>query len=698
MGTGAALRRLLAPGQVAVIGGAAAEQAILASRAIGFGGDIWPVHPRRATLGGLPCVPDVASLPAPPDAAFVSVPREQTVTVVAQLAQLGAGGVVCHASGFAEDGVAGARLQEELVAAAGPMALLGPNCLGLLNYLDGVALWADQHGGVRVESGVGIVTQSGNIGLNLTMQRRGLPLAQLVTLGNRAGADVPDVVAAMLEDPRITAVGLYLESLPDPVALARVARQALDRRIPVVVLKAGSSTLGATVTLSHTSSLAGPEAMSDALFRRLGFARVHELGTLLETLKLLHVHGALPSARITSASCSGGEAAHVADLAARRGVEVPVLPASVERRLRAVLGDRVAVRNPLDYHTYVWGNHDALVDTFTALLETPVDLHLLVVDLPRDDRCDGAAWRTALDAFVAAQQRTGARTAVVTTLAEGMPEPLAQELLAAGIVPLQGIGDAVRAVAAAAQIGIAQRAAGCWLPPDPPGPPGPTVHGNAAVQLDEAAAKGLLRAAGVNVPDGVVVQDAWECGDAADRLGYPVALKLVSSTVAHKSAIGGVATDLRDRQEIQAAFATMCGLGERFLVEAMVRDARVELLVGVQRDPHTGLLLTVGAGGVLVELLEDSANALLPTSRAEVLAALQRLRIWPLLTADVDAVVTAVLRIADCARDLGDALVELEVNPLLVCHGRAVAVDALIRMADPPGAVQAPALGQQVGA
>jgi acetyl-CoA synthetase len=252
MGTAPALHRLLAPRQIAVIGGAAAEQAILASRAIGFEGDIWPVHPRRATLGGLPCVPDVASLPAPPDAAFVSVPREQTVTVVAQLARLGAGGVVCHASGFAEDGVAGARLQQKLVAASGPMALLGPNCLGLVNYLDGVALWADQHGGARVESGVGIVTQSGNIGLNLTMQRRGLPLAQLVTLGNRAGADVPDVLASMVEDPRITAVGLYLESLPDPWHSPEWLARLLIAASPVVCSKAGSSDLGAAVTLEPT--------------------------------------------------------------------------------------------------------------------------------------------------------------------------------------------------------------------------------------------------------------------------------------------------------------------------------------------------------------------------------------------------------------------------------------------------------------
>ena len=692
------LRRLLAPAQIAVVGGRAAEEVVLASRAIGFAGEIWPVHPRRESLGGLRCVPDVASLPGAPDAAFVAVPREQTIEVVGQLARLGAGGVVCHASGFAEDGEHGARLQRELVAAAAAMPMLGPNCLGLLNYLDGVALWADQHGGSRVATGVGIVAQSGNIGQNLTMQRRGLPLAQLVTLGNRAGTDVPDVMEAMLHDPRITAVGLYLESVPDPAALARVAGMALRRRVPVVVLKAGSSDLGAQVTLSHTSSLAGPDALCDALFRRLGIARVHELGTFLETLKLLHVHGALPGNRIASASCSGGEAAHVADHAVRRGVDLPALPARTDERLRAVLGERVTVRNPLDYHTYIWGDRDALTETFAALLDARFDCHLLVLDLPRDDRCDTAPWRTTVDAFVEAQRMSGAPAAVVSSLAEGMPESQAEELVAHGIVPLQGIDDALRAVQAAAQIGAAQAGAESWRAPDPPVP---APADDAVAQLDEAEAKQVLRTAGVRVPAGVVAAEA-ETGPAADLLGYPVVLKVLSDAVAHKSDVGGVAVALPDRKQVEAAAARMRFLGERFLVEAMVSDAVVELVVGVRRDPHIGLVLTVGAGGVLVEVLRDSASVLLPTTRAEVADALSGLRVWPVLQglrnepADVEAVVTAVLDIAECARGQGGGLVELEVNPLLACPHGAVAVDALLRVARPRLPDQAAPLTQEV--
>ena len=245
----ARLRRLLNPRSIAVIGGRAAEVAVQQSRAIGYAGDLWPVNPSREQLGGVRCFADLAALPGVPDAAFVSVNRERSIEVVAELARLGVAGVVCHASGYAEDGEEGARLQRELVAAAGEMALVGPNTLGFVNYLDGAALWPEQQGGERVSSGVALIAQSGNITENLTMQRRSLPVATLVTIGNSAVTGVVELVEAMLDDPRITAIGLCLEEIPEVAAFSRVAIEALRRRVPLVALKSGSSELGAQVTL-----------------------------------------------------------------------------------------------------------------------------------------------------------------------------------------------------------------------------------------------------------------------------------------------------------------------------------------------------------------------------------------------------------------------------------------------------------------
>ncbi|MQA82267.1 MAG: CoA-binding protein [Streptosporangiales bacterium] len=681
------LRRLLAPRHIAVVGGTAAEEAIRQSRLIGFEGEIWPVHPRRETLSGLPCFPDVDALPEAPDAAFVAVPREATVGVVSALAARGAGGVVCHASGFAEHGPAGEALQRALVDAAGDMALIGPNCMGMLNYLDGAALWSEQHGGHRVDRGVAVITQSGNLGQNLTMQRRSLPLAQLVTVGNGAVTGVPDLMAAMLDDPRITAIGLHLEGIADTAAFSRVCLEALHRQVPVIALKSGTSQLGARVNLSHTSALSGSDTLWDALFRRLGIARVRQVGTFIETLKFLHVHGGLAGPRIASASCSGGEAALVADLAHERGVELPAFPEAAEGRLREVLGDRVHVANPLDYHTYIWGDERAMTECFAAVLSADFDSHLLVLDYPRDDRCLPRPWQTTVDAFVAARRRTSAPACVVSLLPEGLPEPVGEALLREDIAPMQGMADCLDAVASAWTIGAAQRSAAAIAPLDPPAG---GVTADPPVQLDEWSGKQALAAYGLRVPDGRIVA-ADTATEAAAELGYPVVVKTLSPSIAHKTDVGGVRLRLTRGRQVRAAVAAMADLGDRFLVERMVGGSLAELIVGVHRDAQFGLALTIGAGGELVELVRDVATLLLPVSREEIEAALRSLRIWPLLAgyrgrpaADVDAVVDAVVAVAAYARAHQSHLVELDVNPLLVLptsHG-AVAVDVLVRLAE----------------
>ncbi len=679
------LQRLLDPRSLAVVGGRAAEVAVRQSLAIGYAGELWPVNATRDQLGGVPCFADLAELPGVPDAAFVSVNRETTISVVAELARLGVGGVVAHASGFAEDGEEGARLERDLVAAAGDLALIGPNCLGFVNYLDGAALWPEQHGGVRVESGVALVAQSGNIAENLTMQRRSLPVAMLVTIGNSAVTGVVDLVETMLDDPRITAIGLCLEEIPEVSAFSRVAIEALRRKVPIVALKSGSSELGAQVTLSHTSSLADSDVLVDALFRRLGIARAHDVETFLETLKLLHVQGCRPGTRIASASCSGGEAALLADLAHRTGLTMPPLPEDTRARLHDVLGDRVSVRNPLDYHTYIWGDGERLTECFTALLDADLDQHLLMLDFPRGDRCDVGEFETTVTAWQAAQQKTGARACVVSSLPESMPEAVGARLRDAGIAPMQGIASCLTAIAAAAQIGEAQAA----VDEIRSLPPAGTARSGTVVAWDEGDAKAALASYGLGVPASVQVEDVADAPAAASSLGFPVVLKAVTTGLAHKSDVGGVVVGLDSEDAVRRAAAAMAGLAEGFLVERMVDGVVLELIVGVQRDARLGLGLTLGAGGVLVELVDDAATLLLPVNRADIRRALTGLRIGPVLegfrgrVADLEAVVSAVESIAAFATDHADRLVEIEVNPLLVLPEGAMAVDALIRLAEP---------------
>ena len=304
------LSRLLRPKSIAVFGGGWSVNVIRQCERMGYAGAIWPVHPKLTEMAGLPCYASVADLPGAPDASFIGVNRHATVEVVRDLAARGAGGAVCFASGFRE--VAdGAELQDHLVEAAGAMPILGPNCYGFINYVEGALLWPDQHGGRRVERGVAIIAQSSNIAINLTMQRRGLPLAYVMTVGNQAQTGLAQMIEALLDDPAVTAIGLYIEGLGDIPALETALRRAREKRVPVVALKSGRSETARAMTLSHTASLAGADTLVSAFLSQMNVARVDSLDEMVETLKLLHTAGPSPDFTLGSLSCSGGARARL---------------------------------------------------------------------------------------------------------------------------------------------------------------------------------------------------------------------------------------------------------------------------------------------------------------------------------------------------------------------------------------------------
>ncbi len=679
------LLRLLAPRHAAFIGGRDAARAMDQCVAIGFKGEIWPVHPQRANMEGRPCFRTVADLPEPPDAAFVAVPAAATVEVVRQLAEGGAGGAVCYAAGFAERGGEGVRLQESLVTAAGDMALVGPNCYGLLNYLDGAALWAEGHGGRPVGRGVALITQSGNIGINLTMEQRSVPIAYVVSAGNQACLGIEDYVAALLQDSRVTAIGLYIEGLANVASFAQAAAAALERGVPLVALKSGNSDVGARLALSHTSSLAGSEALYDALFERLGVVRVGSLSALMETVKFLALVGPLPGRRLGALSCSGGEASLVADLAAKLGLQLPDLLERQQGALAAQLPDFVTLSNPFDYNTSVWGDRAAQERCFGAFLDGPIDAGLLVLDMPRPGTTGIEGWHLALSAFLDAREKAGIAGAVVATLPESLPEATRDQIIERGAAPLQGFEDGLGAIAAAAWYGERRAAidragaARLLIADQPPG-------ARSARMLDERACKERLAAFGLGVPESRVV-NAAEAPAAARALGFPVVVKALAAGRAHKTEAGAVALDLRSEAEVASAVARMSALGARFLVERMVAGAVAELIVGVRRDPQFGLALVVGSGGVLVELVGDSRTLLLPCDRAALTRALDSLKAARLLDGfrgrppgDREAVLDAMEAIAAFAESERQRLVELDVNPLLVLPEGVVAVDAMIRL------------------
>ena len=662
------LTRLLTARTAAVIGGREAGIVIDQLQKMGFAGEIWPVNPGRAEITGLACHASLGDLPRVPDVAFVGIPREATIEQVAGLAAMGAGGAVCYASGFAEVGEEGRDFERQLIEAAGDMPIIGPNCYGFINYLDRVVMWPDAHGGAAVERGVAIVSQSGNMAVNFTMQHRGLPLAGVYSLGNQAQVGMAEMVEALAHDPRVSAIGLHIEGLGDIADFARTAETARLTGTPLVALKTGRSEVAARITESHTSSLAGPDGLYDALFARLGVARVHSLTALLETLKLLHFGGPLGGNEIASMSCSGGEAALVADLAEPLGLQFPELAPEHAQQVRETLNDYVDVANPLDYHTFIWGDDDALEACFGAMLEGGFDATMLILDFPNRDHLDASPWLLASRAMIRAAATRDARALIVATLPECMPIAISDEIAATGFAPMIGLDDCLAAIASAAAIGKA------WA--DGPvtwSPALASISPNTKTRtLDENAAKTLLYDAGIAVPRGRVCL-AEDAPDAADEIRYPLVLKAVSETLAHKSEAGGVQVGLTDHASLEAALTSMAHLGDRFLIEEMIGDGVAEVIVGIASDQQFGISLVLGSGGVLTELVADSATLLLPATEEDVRKALSGLKVMTLLNGyrgkaagDIDALVEAVLAIGRFALHHRDTLLALDVNPLIV--------------------------------
>ncbi|MEM7359139.1 MAG: acetate--CoA ligase family protein [Pseudomonadota bacterium] len=682
------LGRFLNPGSIAVYGGSWAANVIRQLQKTRYAGEIWPVHPNREEVCGIKCFASSAELPAAPDAAFIGVNRERSIGVVEELKSMNAGGAICFASGFKElsAGADGADLQTSLLAAAGDMPLLGPNCYGFLNYADNVCIWPDQHGGQTVADGAAIIAQSSNIAINMTMQRRGLALTHLVTVGNQAQIDVAQVAMALLEDSRVKAIGLYLEGFGDIRNFEKMAQQARAVGKPIVALKIGKSRKARAATVTHTASLAGSAAASSALLKRLGIVEVDSVTVFLETLKLLDKVGPLASSHIASVSCSGGEASLMADLSEGLNMDYPDLSQQQQTQLRAVLGDRVDLANPLDYHTYIWGDVPTMTACFNAVMQGSYALNVFVLDIPRSDTCDPAGHDCAIEAIISAKQATGAPVAVIDLLPENLEEETTRRFANSGVITLHGMETGLQAIDAIIRSGQLL----ALMPDDTPvllqqqSAGGSKGEEQAAITIDEEAAKSQLAECGLPVPRSARFPDKAAIKQYDQSLRFPLVLKGLG--LAHKTEAGAVVLGLKSAEELQAAVANMPDCRDGYLLEEMVADVIAEVLIGVTVDATGLVLLTVGAGGILTETLGDSVSILLPARRQDIEDALGKLKLARILNgyrgqpaADWPALLDAIEAVARYAEQHRDTLLELDINPLMVGAKQAVAVDALIR-------------------
>jgi acyl-CoA synthetase (NDP forming) len=514
------------------------------------------------------------------------------------------------------------------------------------------------------------------------MQRRGLPIAYMMSLGNQLKFELHDAIQVFAQQERVTALGLYVEAMSDPRAFQEAVNAARELGKPIVAIKTGRSEVAQEIVVSHTASLAGSDALVSDLFDCLGVARVDSLESLIEALKVLHVFGPLGGGRVGAMSTSGGDLTLIADAMVGSGLTMPPLSEEVTRELRATVHDRMVAANPLDFQMFDWDNEDRLAATFTPFVSGGFDVSLCVLDFPRDDLCDQSTWGGAERGFVRAIHDTGANGAVLSTFSDTISEPVAARLIGQGVAPLAGIDAGLAGIQAAVDIGAAWR-----RPPSQPLLECDAGDPDGARVLDEAESKKLLEKHGFRVPFSKVVRTAQEAVEAADSLGYPVVAKALG--VAHKTEAGGVKLDLWSGGEVSAAVAGMSHLSESILIEKMVEGVVAELIVGVARDEQFGPHLLVGGGGILVEMMKDSVSLLLPVTGERILEALGRLQCAPLFhgfrgrpEADLNAATDAILAVAKMVEEDPSSIVELDINPLLLlAKGQGVvAADALISL------------------
>ena len=685
-------QRMMNPRHVAFVGGTDAVIAIGEARRRGYHGAYWPVNPKRETLAGLPCFASVRDLPEPPDAVFVAIPARQAIEAIKELSGMGAGGIVCYAAGFKEAGKDGEHLENALIEAVGDMAMIGPNCYGMINYLDNVALWPFAHGGYCPGYGAAIITQSGMFSSDISMSQRSLPLTFMVSAGNQAVMGLEDFIDIFSEHGETRAIGVHIEGLSDISKFEAAALKALANDTPIVALKTGKSKIGSALTVSHTGSLSGSNAFYEALFDRCGVISVDSPSQFLETLKYLCVVDRPKGRRIAGFTCSGGGATMMADHGEKISLEFPPFDKIATHKLRTLLPPIATVSNPLDYTTPIWGQPEITTQVFEAAIAAQkADATVLVQDYPAAGLDESKVYyANDAAAFGGAAKKLGVPAAICSTLPENLDQQTRETLITNGIAPMQGIHECLNAIK---QASLWTQARDRILKFPLPALSKCANTVSDARYMNEAEGKAILSQAGIPVPNGRLVKGA-DVLATAEIIGYPVVLKMMSERILHKTDAGAVKVGIKDANDLRRALEAMklsvsdydpTALSDLFLVEEMAPSPLAELVVGLQRDPQFGLTLTLGSGGILVELLGDSKTLLLPTDERWIKEALRSLKLFSLLTgfrgqatANLEVVsssIDALCRFAVNAPETPDLI---EVNPFFIYQNSVLAVDALV--------------------
>ncbi len=696
-------RRLIAPASIAIVG-ASANPASFGARTLGnlhsYAGAIHLVNARYPEIDGRPCFPSLSALPEVPDCVFLAVPRDAVKSVIEECVRLGVGGVVIFASGLGESANPEHQaIQREIVALTRETGtrLLGPNCLGMMNAVTG-ALGTFTHIPVRMRlegcRSIGLVSQSGALGVGLGQAvERGVSFSHVLTSGNGCDVDAADQIAYLARDPDCDAIACVFEGVTDPARLIEAGDVARQCGKAVVVFKIGTSESGAEAALSHTGALAGSAAGYNALFERAGFVVVEQFEHLLETACFF---AKAPPARADGVAVltpSGGAGIMAADQAEVFGVSLPQPGAALRAVLESHIPEFGSSRNPCDVTAQILNNPASFPACAEAFLQE-ADIGAIVTPFPTAIQ---ASAQRNID--LGNQVRAHGKMACVFELTGWQEGPGVREMeTSPNLAVFRSTANCFRTLAAwhrwsrelarpaagpARALSSAQRVAVREA----------LAAAGAERTLPEGPSRRVLDACGVPVVNNRLVQSGDAAVQAAGELGFPVALKVETPDLPHKTDAGVLRLNLKDAAAVREAHAAVMAnalkatTAERIngvLVQPMIPSG-VEIMVGARVDPLFGPMVVVGMGGILVELLRDTVASLAPVDPPAALALLRRLRGYRLLEgfrgsapADVNALADAISRISLLIHDERERIAEIDVNPIICSATRVVAVDGLV--------------------
>lgn len=697
------LSLLCSPRSVALVG-ASDDPGSIGGRALinllkhsDFKGEVMLVNPKRETVAGMRCWPDIASLPSTPDLVLISVPAVHVNPALRQAAARGVPFAIVYTSGFGEAGPAGKALEDEMrgIVAASTLRVYGPNCPGLCNINERLGFTFSPSFQHDLRRGpIGLATQGGGLGRNvLQAMDRGLGIGLWCSSGNEVDLQVSDFIAHMADAEGIEVIVTLIEGIKDGRKFVRAVQRAAANGKPVIALKVGRSAYGQKAAMSHTGSLTGSAEVNSALFRQLGVIEVDDIDELADTAALIARTQPSKTARDIAIYCSsGGASALTADMVGQANLKLAQFAPSTTQVLADSLPSYAAIGNPVDTTTAVITDPQLIDKTLLAVCEDPgVSLVLFPVTIDYGDVTIKVA-----ESAVRVQRQTS--VPIVPVWMSSRRGDAVEVYAEAGMVPVGSVGKAVKAVKRWLEWAewVAQQTPGAApfeplllrMPDVPP-------QGEART-LNEHDAKALLRAAGIAMPASGVARSADEAVQLAQRIGYPVVAKVLSAAITHKTEVGGVMLGIADDDALREAWQRIHGNVAQhrpdakidgLLIEAMAPAGGVETLVGVSRDPVLGPVLTFGLGGVHVELFRDVARRVLPLSRREAEAMVREIRAFPLLDgvrgrpkADVPALIDLLLKVSDFVAAHAAQIDEMDLNPVWVgpLGQGARALDAVI--------------------